>query len=139
MIHQPRFYQFWKDTLEAPHWVLEILKEGYKLPLKEWPPTYHEKNNKTARDNMQIVRQLMSEMIANGVVKVTKTPPHIISPLGLVSKMQEGTLKHRLVYDASRHLNNYLEVPHVRLNHLDKALEITQPDDYQITFDLTIT
>jgi hypothetical protein len=75
LIHQEKFYRFWEETLDAPHWVLEILKNGYKLPLKEWPPQYQEQNNKTARDNMQIIRQLMSEMIEKGVVKVSKNPP----------------------------------------------------------------
>jgi hypothetical protein len=136
-IHKPEFYDFWEKELASPPWILEILKEGYKLPLKEYPPKYHEQNNKTVRENMHVVRQLMAEMISKGVVKVTKEPPHIVSPLGLVTKSQDGVVKHRLVYDASRHLNMYLNVPHVKLNHLDRALEITQLNDLQITYDLT--
>ncbi len=136
-IHDPQFFEFWEKVLESPPWILDVLKNGYKLPLKEEPPRYQEQNNKTARENMQIVRQLMADMIAKGVVKIAKEPPHIVSPLGLVTKLQDGLLKHRIVYDASRHLNLYLNVPHVRLNHLDKALEITQPKDLQITYDLT--
>jgi hypothetical protein len=137
-IHKEEYFNFWRDVLLAPEWVLNVLKDGYELPLKEWPEEYLERNNKTARDNMQIVRQIVSEMILAGVVYVVKQKPRIVSPLGLVTKIQEdGSSKHRLVYDASRHLNKFLEVPHVRLSHLERALEITEQDDFQVTFDLT--
>ncbi len=137
LIHDMRFRSFWIDELKASQWVITVLDEGYAMPLKEWPDEYEERNNKSARDNMQIVRQIMAEMIQLQVVTVVKTKPRVVSPLGLVSKRQEdGSMKHRLVYDASRHLNKYLQVPHVRLNHLDKALEITQKGDLQTIFDL---
>jgi hypothetical protein len=46
---------------------------------------------------MKIVRQIVAEMIAKGIVEVIKTKPLVVSPLGLVSKTQEdGTIKHRL-------------------------------------------
>ncbi len=32
LIRQMQFYRFWEETLDAPHWVLEILKNGYRLP-----------------------------------------------------------------------------------------------------------
>jgi hypothetical protein len=87
---------------------------------------------------MQIVRQIVAEMITKGIVRVTKNKPLVVSPLGLVSKIQQdGKMKHRLVFDASRHVNLFVDLPHVRLNHLDKALELTREGDFQITFDLS--
>ena len=57
--------------------------------------------------------------------------------MGLVTKEQEdGSLKHRLVLDLSRHVNSCIELPHVRLSHLDRALEITEQGDLQLIFDL---
>ena len=38
-IHRPEFRKFWKETLEAPKEIVQILEEGYKLPLTEWPPS----------------------------------------------------------------------------------------------------
>ena len=136
-IHEEQYYDFWEKTLEAPPWILEIIREGYEIPFKSQPGQYFEKNNRSARLNMQIVRQIVADMIVKGVVEVTKEKPLVVSPLGLVSKKQDdGSVKHRLVFDASRHINNFINVPHVRLNHLDKALEITQEKDFQIVFDL---
>jgi hypothetical protein len=137
LIHDPKFRPFWQEELKAPFWVLNALDKGYEMPLTGWPESYEERNNKTARDNMQIVRGIVAEMIQLGVVQVVKEKPTVVSPLGLVTKtLEDGSLKHRLVYDASRHLNKYVQVPHVRLSHLEKALEITQEDDFQVIFDL---
>jgi hypothetical protein len=117
---------------------LKVLRDGYEIPFKSIPGPYWEKNNKTARENMQIVRQIVAEMIAKGIVRVTKQKPLVVSPLGLVSKIQQdGKMKHRLVFDASRHVNLHVDLPHVRLNHLEKALELTRKGDFQITFDLS--
>jgi hypothetical protein len=64
---------------------------------------------------MQEVRKIVADMVAKGVVKISKTQPKVVSPLGLVTKLQEdGSLKHRLVFDASRHVNLYIDLPHVR-------------------------
>lgn len=116
---------------------MKILKEGYEIPFKCSPEPYYERNNKTARDNMQVVRQIVADMVTKGIVKIVKERPRVVSPLGLVSKVQEdGSIKHRLVFDASRHVNLYINLPHVRLNHLDKALEITRENDFQIVYDL---
>jgi hypothetical protein len=125
-------------VLEAPQWILKVIKEGYEIPFKSLPGEYYERNNRSARRNMQIVRQIVSEMIMKGIVEVTKEKPFVFSPLGLVSKIQEdGSTKHRLVFDASRHVNKFIQIPHVRLNHLEKALEMTKENDYQAIFDLT--
>jgi hypothetical protein len=86
---------------------------------------------------MKVVRGIVAEMIQLGVVQVVPNKPRVVSPLGLVTKkLSDGSLKHRLVYDASRHLNKFVKVPHVRLSHLEKALEITQENDFQVIFDL---
>lgn len=87
---------------------------------------------------MPQVRKIVAEMILKGVVKVVKEKPHCISPLGLVEKsLQDGSKKFRLVWDASRHVNTFVQVPHVRLAHLEKALEISEKGEYQLIFDLS--
>jgi hypothetical protein len=112
------------------------MKSGYEIPFKSTPGSYQERNNKTARLNMKIVRQIVAEMIAKGIAKVVKKKPLVVSPLGLVSKTQEdGMIKHRLIL-MRQDINTFIDLPHVRLNHLDKALEITRENDFQIIFDL---
>ncbi len=135
-IHEEKFFQFWKDTLKASQWVLDLLQVGYIIPFKTIPGPYMEKNNQVARENMQVVRSIMADMIAKKVVKVVQKKPHCVSPLGLVTK-KNGDGKWRLVWDGSRHVNNHLESCKVRLSHLNKALEMTRKGDLQIIFDLT--
>jgi len=66
-------------------------------------------------------------MILKGIVTVVKHKPFCVSPLGLVEKrLPDNSVKFRLVWDASRHVNQYVKVPHVRLAHLDKAFEVNK-------------
>jgi hypothetical protein len=116
--------------------VLKTLEEGYKIPFLEEPDRYEEKNNASALQNMRKIRAQVAEMVASGVVKIVKEKPWCVSPLGLVTRTVEGIEKDRLVFDASRWLNLKMADQPVKLAHLDKALEITNEDDYQATFDL---
>jgi hypothetical protein len=92
-IHYPQFYKFWEEVLEAPAWILEILREGYKIPFKTLPGPYMEPNNKTARDNPQLVRKIVVEMIQKGIARMVKSQPLVVSPLGLVSKFKRMGLQ----------------------------------------------
>lgn len=136
-IHEHRFRKFWKNELQASPWVIDTLARGYKIPFEKIPSSYEEENNASARDNMKIVKQIVAEMIESNVVKVVRKKPKCVSPLGLVSKRTEnGDLKHRLVFDASRWINLHIKDQKVTLAHLEKALELTEKDDWQVIFDL---
>lgn len=71
-------------------------------------------------------------MIALGIVKVVKEKPTCVSPLGVSWRNN----KPRLVWDASRWVNKFLKNQKVTLTGLDKALEMTNVNDWQVTFDL---
>lgn len=116
--------------MKANEWVLAVLREGYLIPFTENPGPYEERNNKTVREKMRDVRKIVAKMIEQGVVRVTRDKPTCVSPLGLVEKVQDdGSVKQRLIWDASRHVNKFIANQHVRLAHLNKALEITQAQD----------
>jgi hypothetical protein len=135
-IHKERYRKFWREELNASSWVLKTLEEGYAIPFTEEPGAYEEPNNASAKENMKEVRALVAEMIANGVAKIVREKPLCVSPLGLVTRKVEGKVKNRLVFDASRWLNLKIEEQHVKLTHLEMALELTEDEDYQATFDL---
>jgi len=60
------------------------------------------------------------------MVEVVREKQWCVSPLGLVSNVKEyGSIKHRLVWDGSRHVNGFIQELPVKLNHLEKALEMT--------------
>ena len=137
-IHDFKFFEFWEKELMAPLWVLDTLRNGYEIPFFAEPGPYEEQNNASARNNMSIVRGILREMIAKEVLEVVDQKPVCVNPLGLVSKQEEnGELKHRLVWDGSRHINTFLRPVHVRLAHLEKALEMTEPGDFQTVYDLS--
>jgi len=136
-IHKHEFFDFWQKELEASPWVLNLLEKGYKIPFKSTPPTYEEQNNATARAEPDIVAKIVLQMIEEGIVDKVTVKPHCVSPLGLVKKnLEDGTVKYRLVFDASRCVNLHLEEKHVSLMHLEKALELTEKGEYQSIFDL---
>ncbi len=59
-----------------------------------------------------------------------------VNPLGLVSKTTAKGTKHRIIFDASRCVNNHIDPPKVRLSGLQQALEFTQSGYFQAVFDL---
>ncbi len=136
-IHLEKFREFWRSTLKASPWVMEFLSEGYRIPFDQVPGPYEEDNNGSALKNMKIVRCIVDDMIKLGIARQVSVKPKCVSPLGLVSRVQSnGKMKHRLVFDASRWLNKCITDQKVTLSHLEKALLITERNDWQVVFDL---
>ena len=48
-IGEEQFYQFWRDELKAPPFVLQTLREGYRFPFREKPPGSMAWNNRCLR------------------------------------------------------------------------------------------
>jgi len=128
---------FWESELQASNWVLNVLRDGYSIPFETEPPVYQEKNNASVLNNLTVVQDIVRTMISNNIVTVVPEPPHCVNPLGLVSKTTKSGLKHRLIFDASRCVNLFVQPPSVKLSCLQKALDITYANSWQGVFDLT--
>ncbi len=113
-----------------------MLKYGYSLPFAVAPGSYEERNNATVRRSPSVVAGLVAELQAQGVIQYVSHKPTCVNPLGLVTKVVSGEVKHRLVLDVSRWVNTFIDPAKVKLAHLEKALEITQQNDFQTVFDL---
>ncbi len=135
-IHNPEFRQFWIETLHCSEWVREVLQFGYRIPFQSLPGTYEEHNNKSVVNNLSVVLQIVQDLRDLGVIEFVNVKPHCVSPLGLVVKTVNGEVKHRLVLDASRWINLHVQPPAVKLVYLERALQITRENDFQIVFDL---
>ena len=59
---------------------MNVIEHGYVLPLKEQPERYEEKNNRSARDNMEYVRKSVRELQSQGIVQFTNEKPFCVSP-----------------------------------------------------------
>ena len=61
-IHEPDAIQFWRSVLKANQWVMNVLENGYVIPLVEAPKEYYEDNNMSAKRQMDFVRQSVKEL-----------------------------------------------------------------------------
>ena len=133
-IHAPECQFFWEHTLKANVWVLDLLKHGYSLPFLTEPEASNTRNNLSARNNMQFVREEVLKLQKTGVVSFVDQAPTIVSPLTVASN-SGGKL--RLCLDVSRSVNQFLNIPKVVLADLKTALQITEPGDWQAVYDLS--
>ena len=77
-------------------WVQSVRKDGYKLPFREFPCDYEEKNNKTAREDLPYVREAIGKLLAKGLVKTICCKLKCVNLLSVSSRMVDGSLKKRL-------------------------------------------
>ena len=95
---------FWKNTIKAKDTVLNIVKEGYRLPFLETPDTATFGNNKSAINNSKFVENSIKEMLATGTTLERDHPPRVFNPLS-VSIDSSG--KKHLILDL-RYVNMHL-------------------------------
>jgi hypothetical protein len=105
-IHDPDTIKFWKKTFTEDVYVKNILREGYKIPVKMSPEErstiYRGRNNKNARSEMDFVRLEVERLVQGGqVIKVDKAPM-CTNPLSVAFKVNgDGSIKRRLVINLS--------------------------------------
>lgn len=136
-IHAEEVREFWRTELKAGDWVMETLKDGYVIPFKEFPPIYEEPNNSSATKDMDFVHQAVAELKRVGIIEFRTERPHCVSPLSVSIKISSNGLpKKRLCLDGSRCINQCIKEQSVTLSHLQRALEMTREQDFQVKYDL---
>jgi len=135
-IHRHDVRHFWRAELEASPYVLRWLKEGYRLEFPRGPPPSSVlPNNASARlpANKEFISQALHELETVGaIVRVTERP-YLVLPLQ-VAEPKPG--KRRIIVDASRQLNDWLEDGKVKLDHLHKVAPNIPSDAWLTTTDL---
>ena len=130
-IGRPEYFEFWRDTLNAPDFVLNVIKEGYKFPFEATPPASFCRNNKSFYEHKDFAFQELMRLESLGCIERVDKQPYITLPLSVVFSK-----KLRLVVDASRHLNPFLKSRKIKLEDLSVNEQILKQGDYQITTDL---
>jgi len=93
-------------------------------------------NNATVRENHAAAEEQVLLLLRQGVLRKVPVKPHCVNPLGLVSKVVNNVVKHRLIFDGSRLINDNVDPPAVKLAHLQKALLKLQKNQLLGVFDL---
>ena len=95
-----RSMEFWQ-SIGTFDFILDVIKEGYKIPFISTPPPKHFSNNASALREAYFVDQAIAELLADNRVEELSSPPVILNPL-TVSVQTSG--KKRLILDL-RHIN----------------------------------
>jgi hypothetical protein len=90
---------FWRDTLKANSFVLDIIEKGYTIPFVVEPPPHFGPNNKSARDHAGFVAGAIEKLLLAGVVRENSVP-YCCSSLTVAIY-----IKLRLALHLSRHVN----------------------------------
>ena len=109
-VHNQEFRKFWQEELKPNEYLFNIIQNGYRLPFKSLPPSHFSANNLSARKDEDFVRSEVFRLEKLNCIYRVNERPHLVLPLSSVFSK-----KKRLVVDASRHLNPYIEHRRVRL------------------------
>ena len=130
-IGNKQFFPFWRDILQAPPFVLTTLAEGYKFPFSSYPPPSFCKNNNSMLTQKDFALTELLRLEQLGCISRVDKQPYICLPLSVVFSK-----KLRLLVDASRHLNPYLEDRKIKLEDLDVRKNLLKHNDFQTKIDL---
>ena len=121
-------YDFWDKDLKAPADILDIVKNGYRIPFLKEPNAMSFRNNKSCYDNKTFVDEAISDLLAAGLIKEVDKKPWVVSPLSVAC--HNG--KNRLILDLSV-MNNYVKSETFCLEDQDVFFEYCKEDNRQQT------
>ena len=123
-------YEFWEKTLKASNFVLNIVSNGYFLPINIQPPPFFAKNNASGLRNKHFVESEIQTYLKKSYIREIDSTSYCCNPLTVA----EGK-KLRLVLDL-RHVNQFLNIKSFRYEDLRVVSDLLQENGYFTTFDL---
>jgi hypothetical protein len=133
---------FWSLFFEDDPYVMNILKEGFKIPVKmdekQRFTIYRERNNQSARNDMAFVREEVDRLVKAGQVVRIASATTCTNPLSVAYKVNaDGSIKKRLVIDLSRRVNIFVTPDSYRMSRFQDALSQLSAGDFQAVFDVS--
>jgi hypothetical protein len=122
---------WWKK--HAPTYIVDIVENGYIMPLSEYPPKSSAKNNKSSLDNVGFVDKTISSLLASGVIVASELEPHVVNPLTVAAN---SPTKLRLVLDL-RLLNPFVSLAKVKFEDISVASKLFRKNQVMNVFDLS--
>ncbi|CAG2237876.1 unnamed protein product [Mytilus edulis] len=71
---------FWKN-IHASKFILDLIENGYKIPLINEPESVLLRNNKSALEHKDFVEKAVQELIDASLIKEVSNRPHVVNPL----------------------------------------------------------
>ncbi|XP_069109284.1 LOW QUALITY PROTEIN: uncharacterized protein [Argopecten irradians] len=122
---------FW-ERIGCSEFILNTIREGYKIPFYSTPVSVVLRNNRSAMEHTTFVGEAISELIARELVEVCKVRPYVVNPL-TVSVQSSG--KKRLILDL-RHVNCHLWKTSVKFEDIRVAMQFIKKDAFCFKFDI---
>ena len=110
--------QSWK-SIDASHFVLSVIREGYKIPFYYTPTSVFLPNKKSALHNADFVLGTVTELLKVGSVVQCPCLPVVVNPLS-VSIQPNG--KKKLILDL-RHVNFFVKKSKMKFEDAKSCLE----------------
>ena len=123
--------QFWEE-IGAYSNILDIIKNGYKIPFYSLPSTCFQKNNKSALQHGDFVGKAIAELLDDCLIEECSEVPYIVNPL-TVSVQSNG--KKRLILDL-RCVNLHVLKQRVKYEDMRTALMYLKENSFMFSFDL---
>ena len=128
-----RHLRAWEEA-GAGKFAVNVIKEGFKLNMRELPGSYEEKNNKSFVKEEDFGKDAIMKLVEMKVLKeVAKEEVSCVNPL-TVAINDRG--KKRLCIDLSRYVNEFTETKKFKIESTLQFLQVVQPGDYMWAFDL---
>ncbi|CAG2235130.1 unnamed protein product [Mytilus edulis] len=122
---------FWKN-INASKFILDLIENGYKIPLINEPESVLLRNNKSALEHKDFVEKAVQELIDASLIEEVSNRPHVVNPL-TVSINSSG--KGRLILDL-RHVNKQVVYSKIKFEDWKTASQFLTSDCFGFAFDL---
>ena len=126
-----RNISFWEE-IGSSAYIIDVIKNGYKIPFYETPDRSFHKNNMSAIQNARFVKEAVSELVNQGCVICVPFQPHVVNPLS-VSINNQG--KKRLILDL-RIPNKSIWKERIKFEDWKTALDYFEKGSFLYKFDL---
>ena len=123
--------QFWID-IGAYDFVIDTIKNGYKIPFYSSPHSVHLNNNLSATNNADFVSTAIQDLLNRGLIVQCDIQPFIVNPL-TVSIQSNG--KKRLILDL-RAVNQHLWKQSVKFEDMRTARPHITIKSYMYKYDI---
>ena len=122
--------QYWED-IGCNETILQVIREGYRIPFLTTPPSTFLKNNRSAVEHSSFVTKAIQELLDTGRIKEVETPPVVVNPLSVSSK--NG--KERLILDL-RHVNKHVYKQKIKFDDWKVMEQFLKEGGYVFSFDI---